>query len=148
MYGINQHSTSDQGWIGWFCYKALEIKNNIAIEPFTISGTGKQVRDVLNSADVIRLYFSAKDCPEAYGQAFNIGGGIENSLSLLELFSFFEAKLKIEMKYKMLDWRESDQKVFIADNTKIRKFIDWEPKVKYHEGLDMMLAYTETITNK
>ena len=42
MYGGNQHSTIDQGWIGWFCQKALDIKNNSANERFTISGTGKK----------------------------------------------------------------------------------------------------------
>ena len=90
MFGINQHATFDQGWIGWFCQQALEIKENPKREPFTISGTGKQVRDVLFNDDVVNLYFKAKDCKGAYGQVFNIGGGIENSLSLLELFAIGE----------------------------------------------------------
>ncbi|MHB9292359.1 NAD-dependent epimerase/dehydratase family protein [Hollandina sp. SP2] len=38
MYGSYQHATYDQGWIGWFCQKALEIKNRCIKEPFTISG--------------------------------------------------------------------------------------------------------------
>jgi CDP-paratose 2-epimerase len=125
MYGSYQHSTFDQGWVGWFCQKALEIKNGVAKEPFTIFGTGKQVRDVLHSSDVVNLYFSAKDCNNAHGQAFNIGGGIENSLSLLELFSILEEVLDIKMHYKQLPWRESDQKVFVADNTKITNHIHW-----------------------
>ena len=61
MYGSNQHSTIDQGWIGWFCQKALEIKNGKSQESFTISGTGKQVRDVLHADDVVRLYFMATE---------------------------------------------------------------------------------------
>jgi CDP-paratose 2-epimerase len=83
MYGGNQHATYDQGWVGWFCQKALEIKKGILKEPFTISGNGKQVRDVLYASDVVNLYFTAKDSTNAYGQGFNIGGGINNSLSLL-----------------------------------------------------------------
>lgn len=99
MYGSNQHATYDQGWIGWFCQKALEIKNHTLQKPFTISGTGKQVRDVLHGEDVVNLYFTAKDIDKAYGEVFNIGGGIENSLSLLELFDLLENKLDIEMTY-------------------------------------------------
>ena len=145
MYGANQHATFDQGWIGWFCQKALEIKNGTAKEPFTIQGTGMQVRDVLYSSDIVNLYFTAKDCKEAYGQVFNIGGGIDNSLSLLELFDMFETKLNIKMNYKKLGWRESDQKVFVADITKAKKILGWEPKVSKEEGIDKMLAWLVTI---
>lgn len=141
MYGSNQHATYDQGWVGWFCQKALEIKNGTATEPFTISGNGKQVRDVLHSSDVVNLYFAAKDLNKVYGQAFNIGGGIQNSLSLLELFTIIEDILHIEMKYKQLPFRESDQLVFVAENTKASTAIDWKPKVDTHAGLKQMLNW-------
>jgi len=141
MYGSNQHATYDQGWIGWFLQQALGIKTGTLKEPFTISGDGKQVRDVLHSKDIVSLYFTAKDCPRAYGNAFNIGGGKENSLSLLELFSFLEKELGIKMDYKKLPWRESDQKVFIADNTKITSITGWTPKVSYKEGILSMLDW-------
>jgi CDP-paratose 2-epimerase len=139
MYGSHQHSTFDQGWVGWFCQKALEIKNGIAKEPFTISGTGKQVRDVLHSSDVVNLYFSAKDCSNAYGQAFNVGGGMENSLSLLELFSILEDTLDIKILYRQLPWRESDQKVFVADNMKIIKCIHWNILKNKTAGIQKIL---------
>ena len=144
MFGVNQHATFDQGWIGWFCQQALEIAANSGREPFTISGNGKQVRDVLFNNDVVNLYFMAKDTEAAYGQAFNIGGGIQNSLSLLELFTFLESKLGIEMSYRMLPWRESDQKVFVADITKARNIIGWEPKVSKEEGVCRMLEWLKT----
>jgi CDP-paratose 2-epimerase len=139
MYGSHQHSTFDQGWVGWFCKKALEIKDGTTKELFTISGTGKQVRDVLHSTDVVNLYFSAKDCNTAYGQAFNIGGGMKNSLSLLELFAMLEEMLNIKMQYKQLSWRESDQKVFVADNSKISKFIQWDALKSKMEGIQNMI---------
>lgn len=141
MYGSNQHATFDQGWVGWFCQKALEIKQGIAKEPFTVSGTGKQVRDVLHSSDVVNLYFAAKDSVDAYGQAFNIGGGIENSLSLLELFRLLEEILDIKMNYRQIEWRESDQKVFVADNKKIKSYINWYPLVTSETGIKKMLEW-------
>ena len=135
MYGVNQHATFDQGWIGWFCQQALEIKKNPDRTPFTISGTGKQVRDVLYCSDIVNLYFAAKDCSKAYGQVFAIGGGMDNSLSLLELFNMLEENLSIKMSYTQLPWRESDQKVFVADIEKAQKIIGWFPKVSKNDGI-------------
>lgn len=142
MYGGNQHATFDQGWVGWFCQKALEIKNGKATEAFTISGNGKQVRDVLHADDVVRLYFSSLSHIESVqGQPFNIGGGIENSLSLLELFSTLEEMLEIKMNYDQLPPRESDQLVFVADNTKINKLPGWTPAINSKDGLKRMVEW-------
>lgn len=141
MYGSNQHATYDQGWIGWFCQKALEIKNGILKEPFTISGTGKQVRDVLHGEDVVKLYFMAKDVENAYGQVFNIGGGIENSLSLLELFDMLEDMLNVKMNYIQLPWRESDQKVFVADIEKTVDVLAWKPEITKNIGVGLMIDW-------
>ena len=142
MYGGNQHATYDQGWVGWFIQKALEIKNGTAKELFTISGNGKQVRDVLHSSDVVNLYFKASEnIEQAMGQAFNIGGGIENSLSLLELFALLEENLKIKMIYKQLPFRESDQLVFVANNLKSNRTINWNPATPINEGVSRMTKW-------
>jgi CDP-paratose 2-epimerase len=142
MYGGRQFSTYDQGWIGWFCQKALEVKNNLAKEPFTISGNGKQVRDLLHADDMVRLYLQViKDIEKVKGQVFNIGGGMNNSLSLLELFQILEKELKITLNYIKLPPRESDQKVFVADINKISNLIGWQPKVDKHSGIKKMLDW-------
>jgi CDP-paratose 2-epimerase len=145
MYGSNQHATYDQGWVGWFCQKALEIKNNTAKELFTISGNGKQVRDVLHGSDVVNLYFSAKDVEKAYGQSFNIGGGIENSLSLLELFGLLEDTLRIKMDYKQLPFRESDQLVFVADNSKAQILFNWDIQKDSKSGILDSIHWAEQL---
>lgn len=145
MYGGNQHATYDQGWIGWFCQKALEIKSGIATEPFTISGTGKQVRDVLHADDVTNLYFTvAANIEKVKGQAFNIGGGIDFSLSLLELFAMLEDILEIKMVYKQLPPRASDQLIFVADNSKINFLTNWQPNIQTEQGLGKMLKWLQT----
>lgn len=146
MYGGNQHATYDQGWVGWFIQKALEIKNGKAKEPFTISGNGKQVRDVLHASDVVNLYFKASEAIEkTKGQAFNIGGGIENSLSLIELFALLENLLQIKMQYKQLPFRESDQLVFVADNKKTQQLAGWKPIVTPISGLKNSISWAETL---
>ena len=142
MYGGNQHATIDQGWIGWFCQKAVEIKNKTLKEKFTISGSGKQVRDVLHAEDVVSLYFnSVENIDKIEGKSFNIGGGIENSLSLIELFKLLEELLEITIEYEKLPARESDQLVFIADNQKIKELTKWSPKIGKKEGIIKMLEW-------
>lgn len=147
MYGGNQHATYDQGWVGWFVKKALEIKKGIAKELFTISGNGKQVRDVLHSSDVIDLYFkAARDIFMTAGQSFNIGGGIKNSLSLLELFTLLERFLNIRMNFTVLPFRNSDQLVFVADCRKAAKLIGWSAKIAPEEGVLLSINWAETLS--
>jgi len=142
MFGGRQFATFDQGWLGWFTQKAIEIKNGTAKEPFTISGNGKQVRDLLYASDCVALYLQAADNIETIkGQAFNIGGGIENSSSLLELFQFLEQELDINMTFKQLPPRESDQRVFVADIAKAQKLIHWTPKISKAEGVRKMIEW-------
>lgn len=136
MYGGRQFATSDQGWVGWFVEKALEKK------PFTINGNGKQVRDILHAEDMIRLYYMAlENVDKICGQAFNIGGTMEQSLSLLELFAMLEDMLGIEMQYTKLPPRQSDQKVFVADIKKVRERIGWSPKVSARDGVASMIEW-------
>ena len=143
MYGGRQFATYDQGWIGWFCQQALAAKSGNA-KPFTISGNGKQVRDVLYADDMVSLYYSLLDNKKPVsGQVFNIGGGIKNSLSLLELFEFLEKELGIKLKYEQLLPRASDQKIFVADIAKIHKLIGWSPKISKEAGIRKMLAWLQ-----
>ena len=146
MYGGRQFATYDQGWVGWFCAKALERKRNPDADAFTISGTGKQVRDILHADDMIALYYSALENADVLaGQAFNIGGTMKQSLSLLELFGMLEAKLSITMNFTRLPPRESDQKIFVADITKIHDAIGWMPRVTADEGVDRMVEWAEKL---
>lgn len=142
MYGGRQFSTYDQGWVGWFVQKAIEIKNGKLNKPFTIAGNGKQVRDLLYVSDCVTLYLMAANNIEIIkGNAFNIGGGTHNSSSLLELFDFLENELDIIMHYQRLAWRHSDQKVFVADIRKIEQMTNWTPSVNYHLGVKKIIEW-------
>ena len=99
---------------------------------------------MLYADDVVNLYFQGvKHIEQAQGQVFNIGGGIENSLSLLELFALLEELLGIKMQYKELPFRESDQLVFVADNTKAQKILQWQPKMTSKRGIEKMVEWIE-----
>ena len=148
MYGGRQFATFDQGWVSWFCQKALEAKeaqstlHGSSSPAFTISGNGKQVRDILHIDDIKWLYWlAAERADQASGQAFNIGGGIINSLSLLELFQVLNSVLGVSLQYEQLPTRKSDQKVFVADVSKATKLLRWEPAVTAREGLCDVLRW-------
>ncbi len=149
IYGGRQFSTFDQGWIGWFCQQALvQAKSRQAglpPEPFTIAGSGKQVRDVLHAEDLVRLYSSAYQSKERIGgQIFNIGGGLANSLSLLELFQLLETLTEQPpLTFEKIAPRASDQKVFVADITKAKSILGWEPQVTAKDGIRRMLEWVK-----
>ena len=144
MYGSRQFATYDQGWVGWFVQKAIEKYQNPNVEPFTISGNGKQVRDLLQAQDMVNLYYTAlAKVDKVWGQAYNIGGTMENAMSLLELFDMLNDMLGIKMEYTQLPPRQSDQKIFVADITKIKEKIGWEPKVSAEEGVSKMIEWVK-----
>nr|WP_315473972.1 GDP-mannose 4,6-dehydratase [uncultured Rhodoferax sp.] len=142
MYGGRQFATYDQGWVGWFCQKAIEAAKDNNAAPFTISGNGKQVRDVLHADDMKRLYMAAANhIDNAKGHAFNVGGGIENSLSLLELFALLEQISGIKLSYTQLPVRESDQRVFVSDLGKAKQLLNWQPVVSAQAGVARMVEW-------
>jgi CDP-paratose 2-epimerase len=153
IYGGRQYASYDQGWIGWFCQKALEQKKQFEQKqkptPFTISGTGKQVRDVLHADDLVLLYHAAwMQRDNIAGEIFNIGGGVENSLSLLELFELLQELLDFQprcaLRYDKMPRRQSDQDVFIADISKSCNLMHWKPEVKARSGISRMLKWVSS----
>jgi len=148
IYGGRQYATYDQGWVGWFCGEVLRQRREAAaggpVQPFTVSGDGKQVRDLLHADDLVACYRGALAAAgRCTGQAFNIGGGMENSLSLLELFAELERLTGQKPVFERLPWRASDQKVFVADCAKAKAAFGWEARVSRQEGLARMLRWVE-----
>ena len=147
IYGGRQFATSDQGWVGWFCRKALEAQaDSPGSPPFSISGDGKQVRDLLWIDDAVRCYLAAAACPiRARGEAFNIGGGISNSLSVLELLQQIQRHIGGRLRFVRKDWRHHDQKFFVANGDKAMRLLRWEPRVSKDEGVRLMIEWTEEL---
>jgi CDP-paratose 2-epimerase len=147
MYGGRQFTTYDQGWIGWFCLKALEMMDPSA-PAFTISGNGKQVRDVLYADDLVSAYlFAVGESEQTAGRIYNIGGGPANSLSLLELFALLEQSVGVAMRFRRLDWRPGDQKVFIADYRKAQRDLGWSPTVDPDAGIRSMVEWSRSLVD-
>lgn len=130
IYGVHQFGIVDQGWVSFLSIAAL-LEN-----PVTIYGNGKQVRDVLFAKDLNRAFdLAIKKINKTKGQIYNIGGGPNNTTSVLELISMLEkiAGRKIDPGFS--NWRPGDQRVYISDIRKAKKDFGWEPKVSFKDGL-------------
>ncbi|MCM8767184.1 MAG: GDP-mannose 4,6-dehydratase [Candidatus Omnitrophica bacterium] len=138
IYGPFQRGNEDQGWVAHFIIKAF------LNEKINIYGDGKQVRDILFISDLINAYkLAVKNIEKCKGEIFNIGGGKENTFSLLELIEFLEKKLNKKIEYEFFDWRPGDQKVFISNNRKFEKLTGWKIKISKEKGIEKLIKWIE-----
>ncbi|MFN2228608.1 MAG: NAD-dependent epimerase/dehydratase family protein, partial [Anaerolineae bacterium] len=138
IYGTRQFGIEDQGWVAWFTIAAVLGKQ------ITIYGDGKQIRDVLHVDDLARAYEAAiRQREAASGQAFNIGGGPVNTLSLRELLAYLEQMLGIEIPLQWADWRPGDQPVFVCDLSKARERLGWQPQIGVQDGVGQLIHWVK-----
>jgi CDP-paratose 2-epimerase len=136
IYGIRQFGFEDQGWVAHF------IISNLLNRPVTIYGDGKQVRDILYVEDLIDAYDRFYKSGIA-NDVYNIGGGPDNTTSLIELIESIEKLTGIKMSYRFDDWRPSDQKVYISDISRVAKKLLWQPKIKPSYGVGLVIQWVK-----
>lgn len=96
---------------------------------FGYGGTGKQVRDFLHVADLFELVDEQiRDLDLFDGGTFNVGGGLEKSLSLLETTHMCEQitgkRISIQQRPET---RMADVPLYISDHRRITELCDWRP---------------------
>lgn len=130
VYGERQFGLEDQGWAAWFLIAHLVGR------PITVFGNGKQVRDMLHVDDLVDAYRAAiRNISSVSGETFNIGGGPENTLSLLEYFEFLANLSGREVSYSLSESRPGDQKVYISDIGRAKSKLSWSPSIDLRSGL-------------
>ena len=130
IYGPRQYGTEDQGWVAHF------VISSILGVPLTIYGDGKQVRDILYIDDLLRAFDMAiEHINKTGGQTYNIGGGPQNTISLLELLQHIEPLLGRHINYSFGNWRLGDQKAYYSNIGKAKRDFLWEPKISKEEGI-------------
>lgn len=134
IYGTRQFGVEDQGWVAHFVISALQGRD------IRIYGDGKQVRDVLHISDLVRA-FDSFIAGETDSDVFNLGGGVENTLSLLELIDLLEQLLAKKIAVSYFPWRPSDQRVYISDVSKVRDKLGWAPQVNPIEGIENLVDW-------
>ncbi len=75
------------------------------------------------------------------GQAFNIGGGLGNTISLVELLDLIGSLHGEKPEVKMDDWRAGDQRYYVSDTRKLKAATGWAPKVSVREGVERLYEW-------
>lgn len=142
IYGERQFGNEDQGWLAHF------LISSVLGRPITVFGDGKQVRDILHVEDLIRAFeLAIEHIGVTRGQAYNIGGGPSNSVSIWAEFGEIMADLLgVEIEVAYADWRPGDQKVYISNITKAKRDFGWCPRVSPAQGISGVLDWI--LTNK
>ena len=139
IYGPHQYGNEDQGWVAHFVIRSISHK------PITIYGDGMQVRDILFIDDLVDAFLLAQQhMKRLAGNAFNIGGGPTNSISLLELLDLLAEVNGGDVSVRFEDWRAADQRYYVADTTKFSRLTGWEPRVPVHEGVRRLYEWIRT----
>src|SRR5690606_11380465 len=106
--------SEDQGWVAHFCVRALQG------QPLNVYGDGRQVRDILHIDDLLDAMLHAQRQPERLaGQAFNVGGGAGNTVSILELLALLRRRLGSLPSVSFHPWRTGDQLYYVSDCRKL-----------------------------
>ena len=130
IYGQRQMGTEDQGWVAHFLISAIEGRRII------LYGDGCQVRDILDVRDAVGAYLSVwRDIDRLSGQAFNLGGGPDNAVSLHQILKFIGDYVGRQPLIDMADWRAGDQRYFVADTRKLQKAVNLQPRTPWQKGV-------------
>jgi CDP-paratose 2-epimerase len=130
IYGPHQHGNEDQGWVAHFLCSALRE------EPITIFGDGRQIRDLLYVEDLVDALLAASANERALaGQAFNIGGGVANAVSVLGVVEMIGELIGERPEVLWDEWRAADQRYYVSDTSAFGNLTGWKPRVSVGSGL-------------
>jgi CDP-paratose 2-epimerase len=133
IYGLRQFGVEEHGWVAWFVIAAVLGKS------ITLFGDGKQVRDVLFVDDLLDAYeLAAANIESVAGSVFNIGGGLENSVSLLELLHYLEFCRGHPIRLRWAEWRPGDQRIYVSDIRRAAQRLGWKPQIGWQQGIDCL----------
>lgn len=129
VYGPRSRTTGAYGAVfGVFLAQKLNGK------PFTVVGDGQQTRDFTYVTDVANAFIHAAQS-EASGEPLNVGSG--NHYSVNHLVSLLGGETVHIPK------RPGEPDCTFADTTKIKRLLDWAPKVSFEQGVHNMLTVIE-----
>lgn len=136
--GPRQFGTEDQGWVAHFLYSALQQKR------VAIYGDGRQVRDVLCVKDLVRAMDAVRrNLKVTAGQIYNVGGGMGNTVSLLELIDLIEKLTGRRLDYVADQPRPGDQPIYVTDYSKLQRHTGWKPAIGLQRTLKLLREFWE-----
>jgi nucleoside-diphosphate-sugar epimerase len=104
-----------------------------------IFGDGEQSRDFTYIDNVIDANMLAAEAPDASGQTFNVACG--ERVSLLQLLEDLREIIGVEVETNFLEGRPGDVKHSLADISRARETLGYEPAVDFADGLRRTVEY-------
>jgi UDP-glucose 4-epimerase len=109
---------------------SIFLEQKVTNKALTIVGNGEQTRDFIHVKDLVRAILKAASSKKI-GKIYNIGGGKEIKVNKI-------AKL-IGGKKIYIPKRPSETKRSLADITKVKRDLNWQPKITIEEGIKDLL---------
>jgi UDP-glucose 4-epimerase len=108
----------------------LFFRQKLAGEPMTVVGDGLQTRDYTHVKDIVEAMFLAGESnnKDIVGELFNLGTGTNHSV--LDLVKLTDGK------HIHIDNRPGESRETLADNTKAKKMLNWNPSRKLEEWVE------------
>ena len=132
----------DQGFISlWIASHIFNKK----LKYIGFNGSGKQVRDVLHINDLCELIqIQIEELEKFNGKTFNIGGGLKNSISLLELTALVQEATGKSMNIaKSVESRPGDIPWYITDYSKINQLSVWYPRLNLENIIEDTVSWIQ-----
>ena len=141
LAGAGQFGRADQGIFSFWIH-SFKKKNTLKYIGF--DGTGHQVRDALHPRDLVpllsrQLMEPSWDAPKI----INVGGGIENSMSLKQLSDWCEQRLGPNEVVSGLEQRPMDAPWIVMDSTIVQNAWNWSVKTKLEQILDEIADHAD-----
>jgi UDP-glucose 4-epimerase len=108
------------------------VKAIFKAEEITVFGDGTQTRDFTFVDDAVEATMLAAN-NDVVGEVFNVGGGTR--ISVNELIEEIEKLIGKKAKTKYIEKQEGDVRNTLADVTKAREILNWNPKIDIYYGL-------------
>jgi CDP-paratose 2-epimerase len=141
LAGAGQFGKADQGIFSFWIHS---FRENKPLKYIGFNGTGHQVRDALNPQDLVsllsrQLMEPSSDAPKI----INVGGGIENSMSLKQLSDWSEKRFGPNEIVSSIEQRPMDAPWIIMDSSVAQNAWCWHPRIGIEQNLEEIASFAD-----
>jgi CDP-paratose 2-epimerase len=145
LAGAGQFGKPDQGIFSFWIHSFGEKK---PLKYIGFNGSGHQLRDALHPQDLVPLLTRQILEPDSEApKIINLGGGIENSMSLKELSNWCEDRFGENDVLTSQDERPMDAPWIVMDSTTAQKAWNWTPQTKLENILEEIASHAKKNPN-
>ena len=141
MAGAGQFGKAEQGIFSYWIHSFREKK---PLKYIGFGGNGFQVRDALHPKDLVSIIVKQMQEPNrGQPKIINLGGGVENSMSLKQLSSWCEARFGPNEVVASEEERPMDAPWIVMDSSLAKEVWDWAPQTQIREILEEIANHAE-----